>query len=631
MATNIPPHNLGEIMSALKKLLRNEDLSIDDLMEDIPGPDFPTGGIIYGIKGIHSAYKRGRGIIQIRAKTEIEITKNEKERIVITELPYQVNKAKLVERIAELVISKQIVGISDIRDESSREGIRVCLDVKKGEMGSVILNRLFKHTNLQTSFGTIFLSLIDGIPKVMNLKEQLGCFIIHRKEVIVRRTAFELKKAREKIHILEGLKTAVDNLDAIVALVRKAAGPKEAKGSLQEKYSLSPIQAQAILDMKLQRLTGLEREKIVEDYFATEKEIERLKEILDSEEVVKNIIEEEFDQIIEKYTDERRTVILPADLDDIQTEDLIKKEDVVVTITHKGYVKRMEKDTYKTQRRGGKGVKGASSEDDFFTHIFIASTHSTLFIFTDRGKIFAKKVYEIPEAKRTSKGRNIANLIQLPAGEKIRGVVCLPEEIEDKYLFFATEKGIIKKTKLSDYKNTRATGLKAIKIDDDDSLLRVQITNGSKDVLLCSSSGKIIRFAESDCRTIGRVSRGVKGITLNKQEKVIGMEIIDDSVEILSITEKGYGKRTDASQYRRQSRGGKGVVAMKLTQKTGFITDIKSVTDKNDLMIITDNGQVIRISISDVSILGRATQGVRMINVKGNEKVVAIEQIIESE
>lgn len=634
MATNIPPHNLNEIMDGLLLLIDDEDVTIDQLMKVIPGPDFPTGGTIHGTEGIKSAYHTGKGVLQIRAKTDIEEhgRSGDRERIVVTELPYQVNKAKLIEKIAELVNNKQITGISDIRDESSREGIRVAIDLKKGEIGTVILNRLFKQTQLQTSFGIIFLSISNGSPKVMNIKEQLSAFIDHRREVVIRRTIFELKKAEAKAHILEGLKTAVENIDEIVELIKKSEGPAQAKTKLMSTYSLSEIQSQAILDMRLQRLTGLERDKIIADYEAIQKEIARLKEILENEDLIRGIIREEFNEIKETYGDERRTDII-AKADEIQIEDLVKKEDVIVTVTHKGYIKRMALDTYKTQKRGGTGVKGANSDDDFFTNIFTANTHSTLFFFTSRGTVFSKKVYSIPEGTRTNKGRNIANLIQIPSGEKVKEIICIPDEdnIEGSFLLFATERGLVKKTELTEYKNVKQSGLKAIKIVDGDNLLNVRVTKGEHDVLLCSSSGKIIRFSEEDCRSMGRVSQGVKGINIDDDERIIGMEIIDDNVEILSVTENGYGKRTSASQYRKQTRGGKGILAMRLTEKNGEICAIKPVTEEDDLMIITDKGQVIRTKISGISLMGRATQGVRIIRLKDGEKVVAVENIVEED
>ena len=634
MATNIPPHNLTEVMKGLLTLIDNRDATVDDLMKVIPGPDFPTAGFIHGTEGIKSAYHKGKGIIQIRAKSDIEAygRSGDRERIVITELPYQVNKAKLIEKIADLVNSKQLTGISDIRDESSREGIRVVIELKKGEIGSVTLNRLYKQTQLQVSFGIIFLSISNGQPKVMNLKEQLSAFIDHRREVVIRRTVYELKKAKEKAHILLGLKTAVENIDAVVEMIKTSEGPAQAKERLMSTYQLSEIQSQAILDMRLQRLTGLERDKIVADYNAIMEEIARLEGILASEDKVRDIIKDEFTEILESYGDDRKTEIV-AKADEIQLEDLVKQEEVIVTVTHKGYIKRMALDTYKTQKRGGKGVKGAGTDDDFFTDIFTANTHSTLFFFTSKGTVFAKKVYTIPEGTRTSKGRNIANLIQIPPGEKIKEILCIPhdESREGKYLLFATERGTVKKSLLTEYKNVKQSGLRAINVIDGDNIVNVRLSDGKHDVLLCSTSGKIIRFNEEDCRPMGRVSRGVRGIAITESEKIIGMEIIDDSVELLTVTENGYGKRTSVAEYRKTARGGKGILAMKLTEKNGEICAIKPVTEDQDLMIITDQGQVIRTKMSGISMLGRVAQGVRIIRLKDGEKVVAIEGIAEEE
>lgn len=631
MATNIPPHNLSEIMQGLLLLVDNPTgTSIDDLMKVIPGPDFPTAGAIHGTEGIRSAYHTGKGVLQIRAKIDVENnTKKDRESIIITELPYQVNKAKLIERIAELVNEKEITGISDIRDESSREGIRIVIDLKKGEIATVIINKLYKATPLQTSFGIIFLSIVNGSPRVLNLKDQLLFFIDHRREIVIRRTVYELKKAKERAHILEGLKIAVENIDAIVEMIKKSEGPVQAKTNLMGKYALSEIQAQAILDMRLQRLTGLERDKIIKDYNEIMKEIARLESILSSDELITGIIRTEFQEVLENFGDKRRTEII-AKADEIQMEDLVKEEDVIVTITHKGYIKRMAMDTYKTQKRGGTGVKGAdSADDDFYTSIFTANTHSTLMFFTTKGQVFSLKVYNIPEGNRTTKGRNIVNLIAVPPGESVKEILCVPSDVTGKFLMIATERGIVKKSEFEEYKNIRQSGLTAIKIIDGDAVLAVRVTDGTKDILLCSSSGKIIRFAETDCRPLGRVSQGVKGIELTDEEKIIGMEIIDDSVEILSVTANGYGKRTSVSEYRRQSRGGKGILAMRLNEKNGDIIDIKPVTDKDDLMIISDKGQVIRTKISGISLMGRTTQGVRLIKLKEGENVVAVEKIID--
>ncbi len=631
MATNIPPHNLTEIMNGLKTVLRNPDVSIDELMQTVPGPDFPTAGEIHGTSGIKSAYHTGKGIIQIRAKAEIEVHgKQERERIIINEIPYQVNKAKLIEKIAKLASDKDINGISDIRDESSKLGIRIVIDIKRGEPANIVLNKLFKMTQMQTSFGIIFLSINNGQPKLLNLKEQLQAFVDHRKEVIIRRTMYELRKAKERAHILEGLKTAVENIDAIVELIKSSDGPQQARTRLMGNYALSEIQAQAILDMRLQRLTGLERDKIIADYEAILKEIARLEGILDSEDIVKDMIEDEFNHVLENFGDERRTQIV-ADADEIQVEDLIKNEEVIVTVTHKGYLKRMPTDTYKAQKRGGKGVKGASSEDDFYNNLFTAETHDQLMFFTNKGIVYTLKVYEIPEGSRTSKGRNIVNLLPMKADERLTEIIAVPKKFEDNYLVIATEKGLVKKTKLDEYKNVKSSGIRAIKVNEGDQVLGVRVTDGKKDILICADSGKVIRFAESDCRPMGRVSQGVKGITLTDEEKAIGMAIIEDGMQILSVTEKGYGKRSDVSEYRKQTRGGKGIIAMKLTEKTGNLSQMKPVEEQDDLMIITNKGQVIRTKISGISLLGRNTQGVRLINLKDGEQVVAVEKIADSD
>lgn len=630
MATNIPPHNLTEIMEGLLALLDNPEVGVHELIEIIPGPDFPTAGAIHGTAGIQQAYHTGKGVIQIRAKAEVEVHgKNDRERIIISEIPYQVNKAKLIEKIADLVNSKSLDGISDIRDESSREGIRVVIDIKRGEQGSVVLNRLYKQTQMQVSFGIIFLSIANGQPKVMNLKEQLECFIDHRREVIIRRTAYELRKAKERAHILEGLKTAVENIDEIVEMIKKAEGPSEARTQLMDRFSLSHIQAQAVLDMKLQRLTGLERDKIIADYEAIMKEIARLESILASEELIRDLIRDEFNYIKENYGDERKTQII-AQADEIQIEDLIKNEEVIVTITRKGYLKRMALDTYKAQKRGGKGVRGANLDEDFYTSIFTADTHDNLLFFTDKGTVFTLKVYQIPEGSRTSKGRNVVNLISIPSSEKVVEIITMPKEKAGKFLIIATKEGIVKRTALEEY-NVRTNGLKAIKVADGNEVVSVRVTDGKKDILLCSSGGKSIRFNENDARAMGRVSQGVKGMNIDDSERIIGMELISDKFEILTVTERGYGKRSEASEYRLQTRGGKGILAMKLTDKNGNIVQIKPVTDKDDLMVITDKGQVIRTKISGISLLGRNTQGVRLINLKSDEKVVAVEKILDPE
>ncbi len=631
MATNIPPHNLTEVTTALIALLENRDLGIDDLIRIIPGPDFPTYGAIHGVEGIKSAYHTGKGVIQIRAKAEIEPFGKDRERIIISEIPYMVNKAKLIERIAELVNDKELQGISDIRDESSREGIRIAIDLKKGEIGTVVLNRLYKTTSMQSSFGIIFLAISNGGPKVMNLKEMLLAFLDHRREIVIRRTIFDLKKTRARAHVLEGLKIAVENIDPMVDLIKKAEGPNQAKTQMMERFSLSDIQAQAILELRLQRLTGLERDKIVNEYQEAMKEIIRLEGILADEGKIKTIIKEEFQEIITKYGDKRRTEIVGR-ADEIQIEDLIKREEQILTVTHKGYVKRMPMDTFATQNRGGTGKTGGdSSDDDFYTEILTANTHSTILFFTSKGTVFAQKVFNVPEGSRTAKGRNIANIIQIPPGEKIKAIKVIDEDkLDGWFLIFATEHGLIKRTSLDEYKHIKQSGIKAINILDGDNLMSVRLGDGKRDVFMCASSGKIIRFPESDVRPMGRVSQGVKGIEIEETEKIVSMELIDDSMEVLSVTELGYGKRSGVTEYRKQSRGGKGILAMRLTDKTGGIIGIRPVSDKDDLMIITDGGQVIRIKLAQVSLMGRTTQGVRLIRVKDGEKVVAVEKIADT-
>ncbi|MDA8793531.1 DNA gyrase subunit A [Bacteriovoracaceae bacterium] len=632
MATNIPPHNVTEILNGLIALIEEPNLTINQLMEFIPGPDFPTHGFIHGTTGIKSAYHTGKGVLQIRAKAEIEVHgKQDRERIVITEIPYQVNKARLIEKVATLVNQKSITGISDIRDESNKLGIRVVIDIKRGESGNVILNRLYKHTQLQVSFGIIFLSIHNGQPKVLNLKDQLQYFIDHRREVVIRRTKYQLKKAKARAHILEGLKTAVENIDELVEMIKSSEGPVEAKSRLMSHYKLSEIQAQAVLDMRLQRLTGLERDKIIAEYNEIIKEIKRLEDILNSEELIRGIIKNELQEILETYQDERRTQIV-QDVDQIEDLDLIDETEVIVTLTHKGYLKRMAHDTYKSQKRGGKGVKGAGGkDDDFYTKIFTASTHDQILFFTTMGKVFTQKVYQIPEGSRTAKGRNIVNLIPLGPNERLKEIITIPKDIEGNFLVFATKNGLIKRSKLEDYKNINQSGIRAIKVNEGDEVVSVRVSDGTRDILMCASSGKIIRFNEKDARPMGRVSQGVRGINISEKEFVIGMELIDDSVEILSVTENGYGKRSSTSEYRVQSRGGKGIIGMKLTDKNGEIVEIKPVVDTDDLVIITNTGQVIRIKIAGISLIGRNTQGVRLINLKGEEKVVAVESIEEED
>ena len=633
MATNIPPHNLTEVMGGLLQLIDDPKTTVEDLLAIIPGPDFPTSGVIYGTAGIRSAYHTGKGVIQLRAVAEVEpMERGDRERIIITEIPYQVNKARLIERIAELVNEKNLEGISSIRDESNRLGIRIVIELKRGEQGNVILNQLYKQTQMQVSFGIIFLSIHQGQPKVLNIRDQLQYFIDHRKNVVFKRTTYELKKAQERAHILEGLKIAVENIDAIIALIKAAAGPAEAKTQLIHNYTLSEIQAQAILDMRLQRLTGLERDKIIADYEEVMKLIGELKSILASEDRIKEIVKTEFLDIREKFGDKRKTQIIATD-EEFEMEDLIANEEVVVTFTHKGYVKRMTTDTFKAQKRGGKGIKGGqtTSDEDFYSLMFTCQTHDRILFFTDKGNVFGLKVFNVPEANRLAKGRNIVNLIQLSEGEKIRDIIAIPKETKAKHLIFATEQGLIKKTELAEYDRINQSGKIAIKFVDGDNLVSVKLLEDGKDIFMAATSGKTIRFSQDDCRPLGRVSQGVKGITLEDDEKVIGMEVIDSTSEILSVTSKGYGKRTMAEEFRVQSRGGKGTIGMKLTDKNGDIVQIKPVVEKDDLMIITNKGQIIRTRVHEISLVGRATQGVKLINVTGDEVVVSVEKLIESQ
>lgn len=642
MATNIPPHNLTEVVNGLIALLKNPDITIDQLMEIIPGPDFPTAGEICGKSGIKSAYHNGKGIIQLRGKAEIESAGKDKQRIVITELPYQVNKSKLIGKIKELVNEKVITGVTNAEDLSNSRGkasIKIQIDLKKGEIAEVILNQLFKHTQLQVSFGINLLAINNGSPKVLNLKEILRCFLDHRREIVIRRAIYQLKKAKEKAHLLEGLKIAVENIDAMVALIKGSSSPSDAKAAMMAQFSLSLIQAQAILDMKLQRLTGLEQEKILNDHREILESIAELDALLKSEEKIKETIEAEFTEIITTYNDPRRSKLVGS-AKEISIEDLTEKEECIVTITHRGYLKRMPVETYKTQKRGGTGVKGNISkagsgsinpDEDFYTDIFTANTHDTLLFFTNTGKMFSRKVYEIPEGTRTSKGKNIANILPISSSDKVMSIIVRPPEVDGKFIVFATKAGLVKKSDLAYYEKIRQSGIQAIKLKDGDNIVNVGITNGDQDIMLVASSGKVIRFSEKDAKPKGRVSQGSRGIALVDDEEVIGMEIVGETGSILSVTEKGYGKRTDIAGFRCQTRGGKGVMGMRLTLKTGNIVSIKCVEDTDDLMIITNKGQVIKTKMTEINILGRSTQGVRIIKPKGDEKVVAIENIVDSD
>ena len=627
MATNIPPHNLGELIDGIIKIIDEDNVTNEDLMQVIKGPDFPTGATILGREGIKEAYTTGRGKITLRAEAEIEEMSGGKQRIVVSSLPYQVNKSKLIENIADLVKEKRIEGISAVRDESDREEkVRVVIELKRDANPQVVLNLLYKFTQMQDTFGIIMLALVNGEPKILTLRECLDHYIEHRRKVILRRTKFDLDKAEARAHILEGLKIALDNIDEVINIIRSAYD--DAKERLMERFGLSDIQAQAILDMRLKTLSGLQREKIEEEYNELMKLIAHLKEILASETLVYGIIKEELLEIKEKFGDDRKTKIVAAE-GEFEVEDLIKEEQSVIALTHFGYIKRMPIDTYKSQKRGGKGITGITTkEDDFVKQIFTASTHDTILFFSNKGKLYKLKGYEIPESGRTAKGTAIVNLLSLDAGEKVSTIIPIQNFAEGKYLLFATKNGLIKKTALTEYNSARKTGLLSITLKDDDELIDVRLTDGEDNVVLVTKQGLCITFSERDVRPIGRVSQGVIGIRLDEEDSVIGMEsIIQGSKStLLAITENGFGKRTEIDEYRVQTRGGKGVITYKITPKTGVIVGVKIVNDEDDVMLITDTGTIIRLNVAEISILGRSTQGVTLM--RTNEgKVVSIEKI----
>ena len=628
MATNIPPHNLTELVNGIIKIIDEDNVTDEELMSIIKGPDFPTGATILGREGIKQAYTTGRGKITLRAEAEIEEISGGKQRIIVSSLPYQVNKAKLIEYTAELVKEKRIEGISAIRDESDREDkVRIVIELKRDANPQVVLNLLYKNTQMQDTFGIIMLALVDGVPKILTLRECLDHYIEHRRKVILRRTKFELDKAEARAHILEGLKIALDNIDEVINIIRSSYD--DAKERLMERFGLSEIQAQAILDMRLKTLSGLQREKIEEEYNELMKLIAHLKEILSSETLVYQIIKEELIEVKEKFGDERKTKIIAAE-GEIEVEDLIKEEQSVIALTHFGYIKRMPIDTYKSQKRGGKGITGISTrEEDFVKEIFTASTHDTILFFSNKGKLYRLRGYEIPESGRTAKGTAIVNLLSLDAGEKISTIIPIQNFAEGKYLLFATRNGLIKKTALTEYNSARKTGLLAITLKDDDELIDVRLTDGEDNVVLVTKQGMCITFSEKDVRPIGRVSQGVIGIRLDDNDSVIGMESIlqGSKSTLLAITENGFGKRTELEEYRVQTRGGKGVITYKITPKTGTIVGIRIVNEEDDVMLITDTGTIIRINVAEISVLGRSTQGVTLM--RTNEgKVVSIEKII---
>ena len=627
MATNIPPHNMREVIDGTLMLIDNPDTTIDELMTVIKGPDFPTAGQILGQNGIREAYLTGRGVIKMRALAHIETQSNGKPRILVTELPYQVNKARLIEKIAELVREKAIDGITDLRDESDRNGMRIVIELRRDSNPNVILNQLYKHTQLQDSFGVIMLALVDGSPKVLNLKEVLHYYIKHQEDVITRRTKYELAKAEARAHILEGLTIALDHLDAVITTIRESRTADIARDALMESFKLSEKQAQAILDLRLQRLTGLEREKIEEEYQETLKAIEEYKAILADEQRILNIIKDELTEVRDKYGDERRTEIT-VDTSEINVEDLIADEDVVITLTHGGYIKRISLDTYRKQKRGGRGVTGmGTKESDFVENLLITTTHHTILFFTNRGRVYYLKAYEIAESSRQAKGPAIIKLLQLAAGEKITAVIQVKEFDPERYLFMATRKGIVKKTQLSEFSSMRKGGLIAVTLDEDDDLIGVKFTDGESYLMLGTRDGISIAFSEDDVRAMGRMARGVKGISLRAGDEVVGMDILTRNADVLTVTESGYGKRTPTEEYRSQTRGGKGLINMKITEKTGHVIGLKVVHDDQELMLITTEGIVIRTNISDISVIGRNTQGVMLMRTDTNDKVASMATI----
>ena len=632
MATKIPPHNLKEIINGLVALIENEDITTDEIMQHIKGPDFPTAGLIMGMDGLKDAYATGRGKIKMRARAHIETNKNGKDSIVITEVAYQTNKANLVEKIADLVRDKKIVGITDLRDESDKDGIRVVIETKRDAVPEVILNQLYKHTQLQDTFGIILLALVDGIPKIMPLKTILNHFVNFRHEIVVRRTEFDLKEAEARAHILEGLKIALDNIDEIIKIIRGSKDPIQAKEGLMNGFNLSEIQSQAILDMRLQKLTGLEVDKVVAEYREVIKVIGHLKGILENRSQRMDIIKAELLDVQEQYGDERRTEIIPVD-SNFTMEDMIAEEEVVLTVTHRGYIKRTALNTYRTQRRGGRGVQGAMSKDeDFVEHLFIANTHNYMLFFTDQGKCYWLKVYDIPQGGRATRGRAIVNLIGCAPGEKVEAFVSVKEFDDDHYIAMATRNGIVKKTVLSAYGNPRKGGIYAIEIRDGDKLIEARITNGEHDILLGTYEGKSIRFSENNIRASGRKTMGVKGITLSsKEDYVIGMLVVRREGTILVATEKGMGKRTDVIQYRTQTRGGKGVMTMRCTDKTGKMVNIMEVVDSDDLIVITDSGVLMRQPVAAIRTIGRVTQGVKLVKLDDGASISSITRVISED
>jgi DNA gyrase subunit A len=630
MATNIPPHNLGEVIDGIQLLIRKPDVTSLELMSAIKGPDFPTGGLILGREGIKQAYATGRGSVTMRAKAEIEETGG-KARIIVTEIPYQVNKARLVEKIAELVREKRIEGITDLRDESDRVGMRIVIELRRDVNPSVVLNNLYKHTALQSNFGIIMIALVNGEPKVLNLRDVLHHYLVHQEEVIRRRTQFDLKKAEARAHILEGLRIALDHIDEVIALIRASRTTEEARAGLMERFGLSNEQAQAIVEMRLRQLTGLEREKIDAEYAELMALIAELKAILADEQKVLAIISEELEEIKAKFGDERRSEITIGQ-EAIEDEDLIPREEVVITISHTGYIKRLPVTTYRSQKRGGRGVVGMDTKvDDFVEHLFVTNSHHHLLFFTDKGKVYRLKAYEIPELGRTARGTPIINLIQIEQGEKISAIVPVEGFESEHYLFFGTRQGVVKKTPLSDFTNIRKVGLIALGLREDDALIDVRLTDGNQELIMATKQGMSIRFPESDVRSMGRTATGVKGIGLGEDDIVIAMDVVSDDDTVLIVTSKGFGKRTPVSEYRIQTRGGKGIKTLNVTAKNGHVVSLKVVREDEDLMIITTSGTLIRTSMAGISVMGRNTQGVKLINTREDDEVSTVARVNKSE
>lgn len=624
MATNIPPHNISEVVDGIIKYIENNEITILELMDSIQGPDFPTGGMICGKSGIKSAYTSGRGRLVVRGKAEIN-----NDKIIITEIPYQVNKSLLIESIANLVKDKRIEGIKDIRDESDRKGMSIVIKLKQGVNADVILNQLYKNTSLQTTFGVIMLTLDNGQPKVMNLKEVIKCYVDHRKEIITRRTNFDLDKAEKRVHIIEGLKIALNNIDPVIKLIKQSENAEVARNLLIDSFNLSEIQSQAILDMKLQRLTGLEQEKLDKEHNELIELITELKNILASEEKILSIIKEELLELKKNYGDERRTELLDVE-EEIETEDLIEEQDVVITVSHKGYIKQMPLELYKQQKRGGKGIKGAKVIEDVIEHLFITSNHNYLLVFSNKGKVYWLKAYQIPEAGRYSKGKAIVNLLRLNTDEKVNAILPIGKFDDQHYLLFATKKGLLKKTRLNHYSKPRKGGIIGVGLREDDELVQVKLTPGNLDMILGTSNGLAIRFNEEDVREMGRTATGVRGILLNKGDYVIGMEVAFDGASLLTITANGYGKRTKMPEYRRIKRGGKGVINIQTTERNGNVVGVKTVKDDDEVMVISEKGLIIRVSAKDISQIGRNTQGVRLMRLNEGDKVTVLARVISN-